>query len=273
MKELMNWLISNKLRTFLISLVYFSLVIFPHEWVGLRINKAFSGIPRSSYDQIILIVFLIFFAIIFLSVFQKIRTHPLRGKLLLCLGFTMMCIFFVNSYLFVINIESVHYVQYAVGVILVFALCEHYFVSLFLACLIGIFDESYQYFYLAPERTDYFDFNDVITNLLGAGLGLILLRIFQIRQKVKPRIIRNGFLIPLLSLVALVSIALGTKILSVYPSDDSFMLVKKIQEGWWTTVPPDVTFHVVQPLEGLLIISLLFLIYFFCFSSKIAEKN
>lgn len=265
---------ANKGKTLFLSIIYFLVVILPHEWVGLKINKAFSGMSRDQYNLIILILFSFILLSLLVFLFKKISNHPLRNQLILCFGFTIVSMCLVNNFLFVINIENVHYVQYAVGAILIFSLIEHYFATLFLACLVGVFDEAYQYFYLAPERTDYYDFNDVITNLLGAAMGLLILRTLRFPEtENRKNTLVKAFVIPLLAFIILVVGMLMTKILSVYPADDKFTLVRKIQEGFWTTVPPKVRFHVLDPLEGLLIISAMFLIYYFCFRSKIARTN
>jgi len=150
--------------------------------------------------------------------------------------------------LFVINIESVHYVQYAIGAILIFSLVEHYFVALFLAFLVGVFDEAYQYFYLAPEGTAYYDFNDIITNLLGAAFGLLILRTLKINEKqYQKSIFKIGFLYPLIGISLLLMTLLQTNLLSVYPSSKKYMLIKKSGDsenfetgfGIWNDDGPD----------------------------------
>lgn len=274
MKAIIDWFGSNNLRTILVILSYYLLVILPHEWVGLTINKAFSGISRDQYNLIILVCFSALLLLMIVLLSKRLLHHPNRNKLFFFFVCTIMAMVFVNTYLFVINIESVHYVQYAIGAILIFGLLGNYFSSLFWATMIGIIDESYQYFYLAPERTDYFDFNDVITNFLGAAFGLLILKTFQLKEKRQGwSYFKKSVLWPLVFFVIFVLISLSSDLLSVFPSSDKFMLVRKMQEGFWTTVPPEVTFHVVQPLEGLLMISGLFLFYYFCFATKIVRKN
>lgn len=272
--KLINWLSSHRLMAIMILLVYYSLVIFPHEWVGVNVNALFSSMPRSSYDLIILISSTVILALVVLMLWKKIWGHPEKNKLLLYFGLTLFFIFLVNSFLFVINIESVHYLQYAVGAILLFGLIGNYYVVLFIAVLIAIFDEGYQYFYLSPHRTDYFDINDIITDFLGAAFGLLLLKSLSVKEwGSSSNKMRLGFFVPLIVFIVGFLIALKSNLLSIYPSEEKFMLVRKIQEGFWTTVPPKVTFHVVGPMEGLLIIIFLFVLYYFCFRSKPEETH
>lgn len=266
MTKFIKWLSTHNSAAFLIVVIYYALVILPHEWVGVNVNALFKSMPRTSYDLIVLTISLVglFFV---LGVFSKeLIRHPERKKLLLYFGLTLLLIFLVNSYLFVINIESVHYLQYAVGAILLFGLIGHYYVVLFVATLIAILDEGYQYFYLSPHRTDYFDINDIITDFLGAAFGLLLLKTLSVEGwGSESKKMQRGFWIPLVLALVSFIVLLQTKLLSVYPSNEKFMLVRKVQEGFWTTVHPNVTFHVVAPVEGAIIICGLFVTYYFCF--------
>ena len=268
MIKLIEWLSSHRLGALILVMLYFSVVIFPHEWVGVNINAAFSSMPRGSYDLIILILCLIL--LLFLALFfrKKLLVHPQKKGLLLYFGLTLFFIFLVNSFLFVINIESVHYVQYGIGAILLFGLIGHYYSVLFIAFLVAIFDEGYQYFYLSPHRTDYFDMNDIITDFLGAAFGLLLLKTLSVKEWGNgERKMKNGFYIPLIIFVLAVMISLSTTLLSIFPSNDKFMLVRNLQDGFWTTVPPEVTFHVTGPIEGTLILIGLFIVYYVPFRS------
>lgn len=45
---------------------------------------------------------------------------------------------------------------------------------LFWTTLLGVLDELFQYLYLTVDYSDYFDFNDVLLNLLGAAAGVLV---------------------------------------------------------------------------------------------------
>ena len=228
MSSIFLWLRNNKFQTFLIVVVYYALVVFPHKWVGLKINAAFSGMPRAQYDFIILVIALTLLLFLLALMYQRLKVHPEKIKLLFFFVCTIACMFLVTKFLFVVNIESVHYFQYGIAAILVFMLIENYFVSLFIAFLMGVLDEAYQYFYLLPEGTAYYDFNDVITNLLGAAFGLLILRTFRLPEKqYQNSIYMRGFLYPLIGISLFMMALLQTNILSIYPSSEKYMLVKK----------------------------------------------
>jgi len=148
--------------------------------------------------------------------------------------------------------------------LLLFPLLRSYSGTLFWGTILGTIDEAYQYFYLAPNRTNYFDFNDVILDLIGVAFGLILIRSFN------PSIakIKSWFNKP----IAFTTLAIGlvtallhiTGKLRFYPDEtatEALLLVKKVPTGFWSEVPPKVVFHIVEPLEGLIVVTTLLLFF------------
>lgn len=274
MSSIISWLRVHKTPALLITIFYFLLVVLPHKWVGHQVTLLFVGVPRKRYDLIILVIILVLLLIIFASIFRKLKQHEEKWKLIFYYIFTIECMILTTRFLFFLNVESVHYFQYGVAVILLFTLFENYFVALIAAFIFALIDEGYQYFYLFPEATNYFDLNDIITDLLGAAFGLLVLKTFKVTESRSLISYKKSFFLPLLILVISFVGLLQTNILSVYPSTDKFMLVKEMEQGFWTaSAPPVSIFHVARPVEGLLILIFLFVTYYFCFRSKIAEKN
>ena len=273
---MIEWLKNHKMVNVAILVMYALLVILPHEWVGLKINGFFKSMGRQKYDQLILIGSVVLLTLVIITIAKKLISHSQKVLLLFFFALTIFLIFMVNSYLFVVNIESVHYVQYAVAAMIIFPLTNSYYVTLFWATFLGVIDESYQYFILAPERTDYFDINDVITNFLGVAFGLLLLRTIGIKaEKSDAQVLKKWVIIPAVILTAFIGIMLATSVLSIGPSEDSYNIVRVAPPGFWSKVHPNVTYHVVQPLEGLIYMLLLFGIYFIPFRSqaRLEEKN
>ncbi len=165
----------------------------------------------------------------------------------------------------VVNVEMIHFVQYGILAVLLYPLLLNYESTLLIATLMGAADEAYQYWVLAPFNTEYYDFNDIIINLLGATLGLILLSASGVREK--------QYRTWLPSLSAILSIILGViaailyyeGYLTVYPLEDGgealITLVRKAQTEFWTVMPPDERFHAVRPLAGFISIFLLLQFY------------
>jgi len=165
----------------------------------------------------------------------------------------------------VVNIEVVHFFQYAMFALLCFPLTLNYNQTMIISTLAGALDEAYQFFYLAPQRTDYFDFNDVVINLVGVAFGLLVIKIFKPATKVIS--LKQFLFSPASILTILISviifISFNTNFLGIYHTntDAQFVLVKKTFDSFWTTVHPNITYHVMLPLEGLLVIISLWFFY------------
>lgn len=268
MRKLIDWLHTNRTVNVIILGIYFLLVVLPHEIVGRFImNDLLAGLSRSKLNSTVLITSLLTFSVfLFFLVRNLIRRDQRRIKiiyLLITLGFIIV----VYNTLFVLATESAHFPQYALIAIILFPLTLNYNDTLFWATILGAVDEAYQYFYLNPIATGYFDFNDVITDLLGAVLGLLLLWTFGIQGKVRSvhwyqkRTFLTGIGIMLVGGVLIL-----LQIISIYPVGDHnreiVVLMNTVPENFWSyDKVGDLYFHIVHPLEGILILCILLGIY------------
>lgn len=266
MDKIIAYLTNNKSQNIFLLIVYFLVVVLPHEKVGLIINAFFSRYSREKYNQIILIGSICLLGLILIFLIRRILASKERKKLLFFWALTIGFMAVVNTNLFVVNIESIHYVQYALFSFLIFPLFSNYYATLFWATIAGVLDEAYQYFILAPERTDYYDINDIITNFLGVCCGLLILKSLSIKEqnplaKFERKVILPGLIFMSLLLFGL----LLSPILSVFPSEESFQLVRKMPPGFWSEIPKVAVYHVVLPLEGAFIMIGLFVLYYLGF--------
>ena len=168
----------------------------------------------------------------------------------------------IINFLFVINIEVIHFPQYAAFAILIYPMIRNYNSTLIWTTIAGSIDEAYQNFYLAPKDTGYYDWNDVITNLVGGVFGLLLLKSFGVGQHVNLTWSKSSGIKGLVVVCGLVFGLWLSGFLSIYPSEIStIQLVSKELTGFWNEVPPEVVFHIVRPLEGFIITVMLFFFY------------
>ncbi|MFK7978811.1 MAG: VanZ family protein [Saprospiraceae bacterium] len=266
--SLYNWLKNNKVLNLIILITYYLLVVLPHEevgkWVARTLDEPFG---RDTYNLIILVLGILGglgYLIPFWKGVNKLEEG--KGRTWFALILTLLFIILSFNILLVVNVEIIHFVQYLVLAILLFPLLNSYRDTLFYAMLFATADEAYQYLVLAPLRTDYFDFNDVIIDLIGAALGLLLLWSVGIREKItQQKWFQTPTFIGFTILSITVLVAYLTGFLAVYPSESEtqapLLLIRKIQENFWTIIHPNVKFHVVQPLEGMLILGGLFYFY------------
>jgi len=263
MIRIISWLSQNKWINALILLGYFIAVVLPHKKFGTFLNtKVFRGITRAEYNHIVLscalVVLLIFCAILF----KKIYEHASRNIILSYLLVNVIFASLVMRYLFVINIEVIHYPQYALFAILCFPLFNNYHHTLMWTTIAGAIDEAYQYFYLAPKDTFYYDMNDVITNLIGAVFGLLFLWSINIPERNSVPFLKSSGFYGFAAIVTLIIVLNLIGILSIYPSDDTpYQLLRKWPEGFWTNANHGVIYHITRPLEGAIITMALWALY------------
>ncbi len=242
----------------MLSLCYFLAVVLPHEEVGKIINSFFSNYSRSTYNLVIGVMALAFSASIFWFLLPSLRRHPhsikMYGYLLVSAVLVLLCF----NILFVVNVEAVHFLQYAILAILLFPLSRSCSVTMSLAVLAGGLDELYQYLIL-DNTNFYYDFNDVLLDTIGAGMGLLVLKIRHTETVVHslPWYKHPGFFLSLgVACVLLVAGLLGHFSINSRSMDPAFFtLFKKAPDGFWHFPPgPFAKFHILRPIPGLIII-------------------
>lgn len=238
----------------LILAIYCIAVILPHEVVGLFIMRFLEKLPRAEMARTVITVGLGLVGLLSIPFWLKLRKHPGWKQILLFLSITVILVVLTYTYLFVLPTETAHFPQYAMMAILLFPLTWRFDETLIWATLIGAIDEGYQYYILSPERTNYFDFNDVVTDLLGAALGLIFLWAF-LRGENKPlRSILRSPAWKALGLCCLLMI-----LLHLFGENTLASLIREPEPAFWTTLRNGIRFHVLRPFPGLAIIIALLL--------------
>lgn len=262
-----SFLKQRPLVNIVIVIIYYLLVVLPHEEVGKVIARTLDEpLGRDLYNQLILGAGTIGFLGYLWLIKKGIQQFPNRKKVTyFYLLVTFILIILTINILMVINVEMIHFVQYATMAVLLFPLLSSYQETLFVATILGALDEAYQYWVLAP-LSHYYDFNDVIINMLGVSLGLILLFSNGIKNKVIAREwFKSPVLVSTLVLLFLFCTLYFCGILAIYPTKEvspaPLLLVKKIQPEFWTIVHPHVKFHVLRPISGLILTIGLFFLY------------
>ncbi len=266
MLTIIEWLKGHRFLNIIFLLLYYVLVVLPHEQVGLWTVDVFGHLPRDTYNLIILAIAITCLALYTVPWLLNVRHCSTWKRQSFYLLATIVLAAYTMTNLFVVNIEVVHFVQYGIFTILCYPLIGNYSLVLIWTTLAGSLDEAYQYFYLSPDRTDYYDFNDVITNLIGGAFGLVFLRSFEITGKYIDfaSFTKTKTFYMLIVLSLLFTIIINTAVLDVYKTETSealYYLVKKTPQGWWSVVHPNVTFHIMQPLEGVMATIILWIFY------------
>lgn len=259
LNKLINYLENNRVLNWILIVLYYALAVLPHEEVGVWIAKnIMKPLGRDMYNHRMFMIAAmgigLYALVVLWNVFRKeksVQWTPLI-YLLVNIGLALASWYF----LFVFNVEAIHFLQYMLLAILMFPIFRRYGETLFWCTIMGAVDEAYQYFILSPNRTNYYDFNDIILDLIGAAFGLILIRSFRPVLRNAAKWYKSSILYCSVLLTVLIGVLYGLGALRFYPDEafpDAWLLVKKVPEGFWTELKP-VIFHIVEPLEGMLIV-------------------
>lgn len=265
MSKMIDFLKRNTWVNILLILSYFVAVVLPHKLFGaFLIDVVFKDIPMPLYNRYILIggtVILLLFSFIY---FKNALKSNYRNRLIFYFIANVALVAVIMNVLFVLNTEVAHFPQYAIMAILLFPLIGHYHQTLILSVLMGIIDESYQYFYLAPLDTSYYDFNDVVTNLAGAVFGLLFIWSLGVQEFKTYRFWKSPGTIGGLLLAIVLFILHWQNILSIYPNANiKYHLLRTWPTGFWSHINPNITFHIMRPIEGTVITLLLIRFYYY----------
>jgi hypothetical protein len=269
MIKIIQWLGKNKLIAVLLSIaVYFCIVTFHDEVTQLAIRMR-NAIGRDRYNAYLAYGFLA----LLLPATSLLFYRSLRGgqrilkSALLIIVTAMMVVSF--RLLMVYSIEAIHFIEYMIIAILLLPVIRSYGETVFWVTILGVLDELFQYFFLVPTF-EYFDFNDNVLNLLGAGAGAIIVFIFDgdvigIQRK---KWHRSPAILVGTSLLILFFLLLLTGKITFNPagipgSENWFSLNRgTMPDGFWEEAYPGRRFHIMKPIEGISVIYLLFLAFF-----------
>ena len=271
MNRIYNWLNAHPVVNVSILFIYFLAVVLPHKRFGTFLNNTVVGAlgidnntsdGRQLYNLLALGIATALLIGVLYFFFNNSKEHTKRNRIWGYTIITTVLAGLVLKFLFVVNIEFVHYPQYALFAILAFPLIQNYHQTLIWTTIAGALDEAYQYFYLAPKDTSYYDMNDVITNLIGAVFGLLFIWSCKIDEERNPRFVRSSAFIGIVIIAITISVCCVTGILSIYPSDQTeYQLLREWPSEFWSTAHPNVIYHIILPLEGLIYVIVLWLFY------------
>lgn len=259
-----SWLQAHRPANVLLVTAYFLLVVLPHEAVGSFIHRMLFKGSVPGYNLTFMVIVGAGLLLLLIPFVKTIVRRPPRRTLLWGLGFVIVGMVVAYVTIMVLATETIHFGQYAVLALLLYPLLRNVMETLTLATCLGIVDEAYQYFWLIPDNPGYFDFNDVILNCIGAGLGLIILRICDQpgREEVnRPLKASPVWLGVLLSFVGL-SVMYLTGWWRFFPAEGSttqVVLMPAYPETFWSMFY-EKQFHVVHPAEAVVVLAMLFFI-------------
>jgi hypothetical protein len=166
---------------------------------------------------------------------RNVARPGLFGHALLLLPFVGLA----ETLLIIGPVESVHFPQYALIAVLIGSVGAAKDVAWLLAIALGALDELHQLVALRSGRPDYFDWNDVVLNAIGAAFGVAILLAGNRRHEV-PGVSRERG-------VAAFLLAAGIALLVAFPTFVPFL----------TTSLRGSRFRILSAFEGLVLLAAL----------------
>ena len=151
-----------------------------------------------------------------------------------------------------VPVERIHYFQYGVLTWIAYRAIQKQFPAALLVFVISVLDEAYQYWVLyANDRVVYFDWNDIVLNLIG--ILAVLLFFLPIREPAA-----RASQKPIFAAILLWSLAVYLFVFMFNPDyylfrDDPY----KGATSFWITSNIHTNYHVMNTLEGLIFLGII----------------
>jgi hypothetical protein len=248
---------------------YFLALVYFHDAATVAADWLKYQLTLKYYNLFFLLSGLFISTLATILLLRKIIANPERKPFFFYFMITVLAMLVAVLTMTVVNMEAIHFIQYAILAALALPLARRYEKAFIITTVLGIIDEIYQYLVLNPGFS-YFDFNDIILNMLGAGAGLLILAIIGFPQ-VETRPWRwyssPAFWFIVLVWLAALILSLGLRV-SFYPPAGGapegfwFSLYRtNLPDEFWTFLYDKRYYHILRPWEAISLMTLLTLFY------------
>lgn len=269
MTGLLLWLSRRRALGALLAVGYLSVLVFSHKEVSRVFDWMAEAFSFEVYNSALSAVFFSPMVVIWIYLLKKIKGGEQRLGKVVFLLFTAGLVVASYHLLIVYSVEAIHFIQYAFLAIPVYALTLSFGKTVFWVTLMGAADEAYQYFVLyADNREVYLDFNDIVLNLIGAGMGVVTIHTlsgagaFVSPEKSNCRGRNRALLLVAASLLLAGLLLVVSGKVALYPvaaaSEAQITLSRKpLPSQFWEDPKKGKPFHMLHPAEGLLLCAFL----------------
>jgi hypothetical protein len=255
--------IRNKIFLSALTVVYGLSVLLLHDFfvqISIRLMNHFS-LPL--YNKLVRNVFL-FVGLIFAGACLWKSLQNKRYVLLIFFMVFLVLLLLHAAFLFEMNVEIIHAVEYGILGVLFYRLCSNAGWSVALSLPFMLLDEWIQYSFLYKNYNQYYEFNDLVLNVLGIGIFVLFIKIFEEPRKEVSTALwkRKEFLFILLIFSVFIILVAGCVFAvhqNVACSNTVFVLSKiNFPESFWHIhFFTGAKYHILSPVWGAIIMFLL----------------
>lgn len=186
-----------RLLSLVLGLLYSYYIIYWHEvYVDMAVRKL-EDIGLAAFNTMVMKVVLGISGSLCLFIAWRLKwqyKHQRRPQNVLhgLLIFTLLIGLWMTAHtllLLEMNVELIHVPMYAILAFFLFFAFRHWTMIVLVALPIMLYDEWYQYIVLHAHYETYYSFNDVMCDVLGLAVGLLLLAIlgfYPARRRLHP---------------------------------------------------------------------------------------
>jgi len=269
--------------------LFFLFNVFGHQ----RISKLYESIVvsygREKVEKFLVFVavagFLILTGWIVLASFRRYKNLLQPCKMLSLWFIAVLLCYGAYGFLICSKVEIVHFPQYAILAFWGMFLIRDTARTVFIVTFLGIFDETFNYIFHS-RFTPYLDLNDMVLNFCGALVGTVFYHtvIDEMPLTMDHWAFKLGYvLVFLIVALIIVGIVTGKIVLENTLADPTtplqngqFILSFQHYEPFWRYTSAGVRYHIMTPVEGILLIgTLLSAVHAVCsfFTRQNYDKN
>lgn len=266
--KMLEQLEKNSLLNMALVMIYGTALIFLHDFFVQLSVKTMNNLSLTVYNKVVLVISIVSGILVLIFLLRKLyRKKEERGKkIFFCLA-TLSLIALHYRFLFEMNIEVIHVAEFMLLSVFLFPLCGSFGGAVIFTLPFIFVNEWYQYVVLYPDYIRYFEFNDVVVDLLGCGLAMIFLWISGVEEKQnRVSYFKNPEIIFLVGINVLFVVLLVTCVFVLYPGntcENTFLVLNRLENPhlFWQRHVYGAMYHVMKPIEGMIAMNVLCLFF------------
>lgn len=269
-QELVNRLHKHPLLNLAIAFAYFVFIYFMHRPLVNLSVLIMNYLSLPIYNKVIAVFAFLFLLLLLVFMFSRLRknTENRRRKILyLIVTATLIVVHFKT--MFEMNIEIIHSLEFTFLAFLLYPLTGRYGAAIFFAIPFMLVDEWHQYRILYPTSVEFFEFNDIMMDMYGCAMTMLLLMVANISLPKKPvMVFRRVEFYTLIGVMMVAVLLVQFCYVALYAADScdhTVLVLNTLREPqpFWRQFPGrDVIYHAMQPVEAFLVIPLMAFFYF-----------